>query len=79
MGGVEQRPRPHEQQRFEHGMIDRVVEPGEKPQCGKFLQPVGLKDHAGTDAEQNDADVFHAVKRQETLEVVLHERIHHAE
>ena len=56
-----------------------MVEPCQQSEGGEFHQPVGLKDHAGSDAQQDDADVFHAVKREEPLEVMLHQRIHHAQ
>jgi hypothetical protein len=60
-------------------MIDRVIEPGEKSQRSKFCEPVGLKDHAGPDAQQDDADVLHAVVREQAFEIMFHQRIHHAQ
>ena len=79
MRGIEQRARAEEQQGLEHRVVDRMVEPGQQPERSKFFESVGLKDHAGADAQQDDADILHAMEREETLEVMFHQRIHHAQ
>ena len=77
--GVQHRTRAQEEQALETGVVDRVVQPADEAQRGQRHQPVAVEDQPSADAHQDDADVLHRVIGQQPLEVVLHQRIEHAQ
>ena len=79
-------PRLHEnascgekQEAFEHRVIQHVVQTGRQSYGGDVAPPIGESDHPRAKAQENDPDVLNAVVRQESLQIVLHQRIEHPE
>ncbi len=60
-------------------MVQHVIETGGHADRGERRMTTRERHHPGTHTEQDDADVFDAVIGEEALEVVLHQRIEHAE
>ena len=54
-----------------------MVESSQQSKRGQFSQSVGLKDHAGPNAHQDNSNVLHAVKRKESFEIMFHQGVHH--
>ena len=48
---------------------------GGKPNRGDLAAAVRQPNHARPETEQDDADVLDAVVREQTLEIVLHQRV----
>ena len=68
-----------EQQSLEDRVVQHVVEAGGDADRGQSLAVHRERHHAGAQPEQDDADVLDAVVGEQPLEVVLHQRIQHAE
>src|SRR6266498_262375 len=66
-----------EQQRLEERMAERMKQPG--AQGGPHRLPQRGQDQPYTNADEHDADVLDAMEGQHALEVVLHERVQHAQ
>ena len=79
VGRMNHGPGAEEQERLEHGVIDRVVQPGGQGQRGEH-RVAGVQEHQRrANAHQDDPDILDAVIGEQALEVVLHERIEHAQ
>ena len=68
-----------EEQALEHGVVDGVIQPGQERQRGEHRMAAVQKHQRRAQAHQDDANVFDAVIRQQTLEVMFHERVEHAQ
>ena len=70
---------PEEEQSLEQGVIDRVVQPGNE-RHGPQQRVVGMLEHQRcAKAHQDDADVFDTVIGQQTFEIMVHQRVKHAQ
>jgi hypothetical protein len=76
-GRREDASRTEKQEAFERRVVEHMVETGRQPDCADVVAAVGQTHHPCTKAEQNDADILDAVVRQETFEIVLHQRVQH--
>ncbi|VTR64888.1 hypothetical protein DESC_270035 [Desulfosarcina cetonica] len=78
-GFMQDHARAHEKKGLEDGVIEHVQEGAGKAEDGHD-GVLGLHaDHADAHADQDDADVLHAVIGQEAFQVVLAQGIDHAE
>ena len=76
---VQDRARAQEQQRLEDRVVDGVIQPGDERQRRQH-RVVRMQEHQGRpQPHQDDADILDAVIRQQPLEVVLHQRVEHAQ
>ncbi len=64
-----------EEQRLEHGVVQRVQERGAERERGPGVRTARPQDEAGAEAEHDDPDVLDRVQREEPLQVVLEERV----
>ena len=72
------RPRAKEQQPLEGGMIQHVQQPAGETQRRDRRQAVANPQQAQSDADRDDADVFHAGIGQQPFQVALRQREQHA-
>ena len=72
-------PGAEEQQALEDRVIQYVIETRGDADRRETRLTTGHGNHAGSDTQQDDADVLDAVIRQQPFEIVLHERIQHAQ
>ena len=78
-GGHHDAARAEEQEPLEHRVIQHVVETRRDADRRDVTAAVRQGHHPCAETEEDDADVLDAVIRQEALEIVLHERIQHAQ
>ena len=76
---MKHRTRAEEQESLEARVVEGVIEAGHEPHRRKGRQPVALEHEPGADAEEDDPDVLDRVIGQESLEIVFHERVQHAQ
>ena len=72
-----ERPRAEEEQRLEDGMVDRVQQSGSQRERRPLVTRGTLcpQQQAGSDTEQDDADVLDRVEREQLLELVPEQRV----
>ena len=76
---MQHRARAEEEQPFERGMVDGVIQAGHQRQgCQQRMARV-QKHQPRAQADEDDADVLDTVISQQPLEVVLHQRVKHPE
>ena len=75
---MQDRARAQKQQPLEQGMIDGVVERGDKGHHPDHPVATGQEQLRQSQADENNADIFHGMISQQPLEIMLHQRIEHA-
>ncbi|MNI47138.1 hypothetical protein D3C73_1016380 [compost metagenome] len=60
-------------------MVDQVIQTAGQAKCDQCRLVKGNTGHASTQTQQDNADVFQRVVRQQTLDVVLHQSIQAAD
>ena len=68
-----------EQQPFERGMVEGVVQPRDQRQRRQNVVAAVQKHQCRAQTHEDDADVFDAVIGKQTLEVVFHQRVEHTQ
>src|SRR5438046_1792882 len=79
MRGVKDGARAEEQQRFEDGVVNRMVKARNQSQRRKQRMIIVQKHQSRAQTHQYDSNIFDAVISQQTLEVMFHQRIKHAQ
>ena len=77
--GIEDRARAEEEQALEHRMIEYVKQRRGHRQRSGTSHVVGTKRQRQPEADEDDADVLDRVIGEQALEIVLHQRMQHAE
>jgi len=67
--------RAHEEQSLEHGVVEGVIEAGDQSKRGQIRLAQRAKHQRRAEADEDDADIFDAVPCEQSLEVVLHQRV----
>ena len=78
-GGGEDRSRAKEQKALEQRMIEYVQQCGGERQSGGPAHSISLERKTQTEPDENDADILHSVIGEQSLQVVLHQGVEHAE
>ena len=71
------RARAHEEERFEGRMVGDVEQRGRERERDHRAGIERAGDERRPDAHEDDADVLHAVVREQAFQVVLHQRVEH--
>ena len=79
MHAEDDRARAEEQQPFKHRMVHQVVKRAKNAERRQHRMAGGNPHHADADTHQNNPDVFHGVPGQQAFDVVLCQRIQHAQ
>ena len=78
-GGGQHRAGAEEQQALEHRVVEHVEQRRGQRQRRAGGQPVGAERQRQAEADEDDADVLDRVVGEQPLQVVLHQRVEHAE
>jgi hypothetical protein len=77
--GVEDGSRAEKEQSLECGVVQGVVERGREREEGRRGDLEAPEEEPGAEADEDETDVLDARIGEEALEVVLHERVEHAD
>ena len=58
-------------------MVQNVIQTGRQPNRGDIVPAVREPHHPCAKPQQNDPDILDAVVREESFEIVLHQRVEH--
>ena len=70
-----ERAGPEKQQRLEHGVVERVQQRRRERERRPVFGAARTQEQAGAETEHDDPDVLDRVEREQTLQVVLEERV----
>ena len=74
-----ERPGAEEEEALEDGVIERVQERGRERDAGPVVRSALAEQETRSEAEHDDPDVLDRVEREQSLQLVLEDRVHDAD